>query len=169
MTIGVHDWDYCTLLILGHDISTRAWTFVVMVWRRCHMPGKGNDDKFHAFFLSFLCYKTYSFSKIHSIVHSNVHYCSLSFTLTMVLLFCIHIICNFVIVIERGLRMMKVWRSFSARRFSCRWRTFSARHSNQASLLLCSRLGVLWHVGTKSGKNLKCVVNKLKVAEKAVT
>ena len=120
-------------------------------------------------FLSFLCYRTYRFPKIHSNIHSNVHYCSLSFTLTMVLLFCIHIICNFVIEIERGLRMMKVWRSFSARRFSCRWRTFSARHSNQASLLLCSRLGVLWHVGTKSGKNLKCVVNKLKVAEKAVT
>ena len=156
MAIDVHDWDYCTLTFSGHDISSRAWTVVVMVWRRCHMPGKGNDDKFHAF-LSFLCYRTYRFPKIHSNIHSNVHYCSLSFTLTMVLLFCIHIICNFVIEIERGLRMMKVWR------------TFSARHSNQASLLLCSRLGVLWHVGTKSGKNLKCVVNKLKVAEKAVT
>ena len=168
MTIGVHDWDYCTLTFSGHDISSRAWTVVVIVLGRCHMPDNSSSDKFTPF-LSFLCYRTYRFPKIHSNIHSNVHYCSLSFTLTMVLLFCIHIICNFVIEIERGLRMMKVWRSFSARRFSCRWRTFSARHSNQASLLLCSRLGVLWHVGTKSGKNLKCVVNKLKVAEKAVT
>ena len=37
--------------------------------------------------------------------------------------------------------------------FSWRWKAFSPRHSNQASLLLCSRLGALWLIGTMCGKN----------------
>ena len=37
--------------------------------------------------------------------------------------------------------------------FSWRWKAFSPRNSNQASLLLCSRLGALWLIGTMCGKN----------------
>ena len=37
--------------------------------------------------------------------------------------------------------------------FSWRWKAFSPRHSNQTSLLLCSRLGALWLIGTMCGKN----------------
>ena len=81
MTIGVHDWDYCTLLWLGHDISSRAWTVVVIVLGRCHMPDNSSSDKFTPF-LSFLCYKTYCFpqyslkrslkrSLLFTIVHSD--------------------------------------------------------------------------------------------------
>ena len=94
MTIDVHDWDYCTLMHSGHDISSRAWTVVVICLGRCHMPDNSSSDKFTPF-LSFLCYKTYSFSKIHSIVHSNVHYCSLSFTLAIYLLSGINRCLNF--------------------------------------------------------------------------
>ena len=73
ITIGVHDWDYCTLTFSGHDISSRAWTVVVIYPRRCHMPRKSSCDKFHAFFYIFLfhilfpCFCTNSALILHKI------------------------------------------------------------------------------------------------------
>ena len=100
--------DWCSWLgLLYPDVFGAWYIFQGVNCRcygrgRCHMPDNSSSDKLHAFFVFILCYKTYSFSSIHSIVHLNVHYCSLSFTLTVVLLCCIHIICSFASAIKHN-------------------------------------------------------------------
>ena len=103
--------DWCSWLgLLYPDVFGAWYIFQGVNCRcygrgRCHMPDNSSSDKLHAFFVFILCYKTYSFSKIHSIVHSNVHYCSLSFTLAIYLLSGINRCINF----APSIRKWHIW------------------------------------------------------------